>query len=240
MKNMHISSPSSTACVIVLTSEVTWTHLQRYCFNSCFVKNRAKFDLCIAFNGNPSAEALAILSELTPDHLIIRPNAGMDPAALDVCIKHLPAYEYVITLHDDHWFSDDAWFEQLHTLMQMDASAAAYGNLVTSCPYNSSEFEVFFDIVSATIGYENYHNSEFPCYLQGMAGIFRKSTIDLLLSLDGIPHTHGNHKKTVEVCERMLSYLLLRHGAILKQIPPGYERYLRHRNHNQPHTDAAT
>lgn len=238
MRGMHISSATSTACVIIITSEVTWRHLQSYCFNACFTNNRTKFDLCIAFNGIPSGEALATLTAQTPEHLIIRPNAGMDPAALDACIKNLPDYEYVIVMHDDHWFSNDTWFEQLYTLMQIDESAAAYGNLVTSCPYNAPEFETFFDIVSTTIGYENYHNSEFPCYLQGMAGIYRKSTIELLLRLDGVPHTHGNNKKVVEVCERMLSYLLLRHGAVLKQIPPGYELYLRHQHHNQFYADA--
>lgn len=238
MRKIHFSSPSSDVCVIVLTSEVTWTHLSTYCFNSNFVKSRSKFDLCVAFNGEPTNDALAFLAEQNANHAIIRPNFGMDPAALDECLKNLPSYEYYIVLHDDHWFSHDKWFEYLLILMKEDPTVAAYGNLVTSCPYSSPEYEKFFDIVSSVIGYEGYGNAEFNCFLQGMAGIFRRSAIEQLLLLDGVPHTHGNHKKTVEVCERLFSYAMLRHGAIFKQIPPGYELYLRHRHHNHSMAEA--
>lgn len=237
MSFKQISSAGSTTCVIVLTSEPTWEHLRSYCFNSFFIKNRTKFDLCIAFNGIPSAEASMLLSSQQPEHVIIRPNHGMDPAALDECIKNIPLYNFYIVLHDDHWFSHDAWLEQLLTLMQTDATATAYGNLVTSCPYKSQAFDTFFEMVSTVTGYEDYHISEFSCYLQGMAGIFRGSAIKQLLALDGVPHTHGNNKKVVEVCERLLSYLLLNNGAVLKQIPPGYELYLRHRDHNKAAAD---
>lgn len=231
MTKMKRERSRNNAVVVVISSERTWHNLTRFCFNEHFCANRNKFDLCVTFNGDAS-ESLSIISPLRPEHLFQRPNLGRDPAALDFALKALPIYEYYIILHDDHWFHVPHWFDYLTALLQDDVSADAYGNLIAS--YNSEAFEASFNLVSSVIMNDRgYGANMFPHFLQGMAGIFRGRAIQWLLQRDGVPHTHGNDYKAGEVCERLFSYLLLDEGMILKQIPPGYELYLRHRDHNQ-------
>lgn len=231
MTKMKRERSRNNAVVVVISSERTRHNLTRFCFNEHFRANRNKFDLCVTFNGDAS-ESLSIISPLRPEHLFQRPNLGRDPAALDFALKALPIYEYYIILHDDHWFHVPHWFDYLTALLQEDVSADAYGNLIAS--YNSEAFEASFNLVSSVIMNDHgYGANMFPHFLQGMAGIFRGRAIQWLLQRDGVPHTHGNDYKAGEVCERLFSYLLLDEGMILKQIPPGYELYLRHRDHNQ-------
>lgn len=233
MIEMKIGKPLNSVVVVVISSECTWRHLGTYCFNEQFRANRNRFDLCVTFNGDVS-EALSFISQLNPEFLLRRPNQGMDPAALDVTLKSLPGYEYYIVLHDDHWFHSRGWFNYLTGLLQADTGADAYGNLVTCGSYKTDIFDTFFDLVSNIImDDDRYHANMFPSYLQGMAGIFRGRAIQKLIERDGVPHTHHNNKKNAEVCERLFSYVLLDERMTLKQIPPGYELYLRHRDHNQ-------
>lgn len=219
--------------VIVISSERTWLNLVTYCFNEHFCANRSRFDLCVTFNGDAS-ESLSIISKLHPEQLLQRPNLGRDPAALDFALKTLPIYEYYIILHDDHWFHVPDWLDYLTGLLEHDASADAYGNLTPSSSYNSNGFKDSFDLVSSVIMNDSSYSAQmYPHFLQGMAGIFRGATIQKLLRYDGIPHTHGNDYAAGAICERLFSYILLNESMTLKQIPPGYELYLRHRDHNQ-------
>jgi hypothetical protein len=218
---------------IVISSECTWRHLMKYCFNINFQVNRNKFDLCVVFNGNIS-EAISYITKFNPEYLLQRPNLGMDPAALDYALKVLPSYEYYIILHDDHWFHTPDWFDYLTGLLMNDSAVGAYGNLVTYCPYQSEVFDNFFWQISTILMNDNrYSNFMHPYYLQGMAGIFRRLVFDKFNQYDGVPHIHSNGKKTVEVLERLFSYLLLNNKIVIKQIPPGFELYLRHRDHNK-------
>lgn len=228
-----IAATGKSTVVIVISSERTWRNLATYCFNDQFRINRHRFDLCVTFNG-ALAEALPIVNSSNPEYLYQRPNFGMDPAALDFTLKALPEYEQYLVLHDDHWFHTPQWFDYLTQLLHEDPTADVYGNLVTSCTYNSEAFDAFFDLVSGVIT-DNpaLRSGAFPYYLQGMAGIFRGKAVQSLLQCDGLPHTHCNNKKTIEVCERLFSYQLLYARMNLKQIPPGYELFLRHRDHNQ-------
>ena len=64
-----------------------------------------------------------------------------------------------------------------------------------------------------------------------MAGVYRREPIEALLQSDGVPHIHRNDKEVGEGCERLLSFLLLKLGFKLAQIPPGYEMTLRHKDY---------
>ncbi|HEX9023092.1 MAG TPA: hypothetical protein VF799_04550 [Geobacteraceae bacterium] len=228
---MKLELSRHNVVVVVLSSERTWHNLARFCFNEHFCANRNRFDLCVVFNGDVS-ESFPIISPLQPEHLLQRPNLGRDPAALDFALKALPIYEYYVILHDDHWFHAPSWFDYLTGLLREDGSADAYGNLIAS--YHSTVFEASFNLVCSVIMNDDRYSADmFPHFLQGMAGIFRGRAIQWLLQRDGVPHTHGNDYSAGEVCERLFSYLLLNEGMVLKQIPPGYELYLRHRDHNR-------
>ncbi|BCS55995.1 hypothetical protein [Geobacter sp. SVR] len=219
--------------VVVITSERTWHNLARYCFNGHFRASRDRVDLCIVFNGNVSI-SLSQAALLDPEYLLQRPNVGRDPAALDFALKTLPQYEYYLVLHDDHWFHVPHWLDYLIRLLDEDDSVDAYGNLITTCPYGSGSFESSFEQFCRVIMNDSRYSAEmFPHFLQGMAGIYRGRAIRRLLQRDGVPHTHTNDYKAGEVCERLFSYVLMDEGMVLKQIPPGYELYLRHRDHNQ-------
>ena len=210
----------------VVTSEKTWHHLDRYCFNDNFIENRPLFDLAVVFNGKDS-EGIKYVNNFLPEYLFVRPNASLDPAAFDFLIKNIPVYERYILLHDDHWFIDKNWFHTINVLMNLHEEVDVRGNLVKSDinkPLNSL-------LISSILGCAEYQPENFPYFLQGLAGLFKGKVIEAILKLDGIPHIHNNNKEVAQVCERIFSFILLKEGFIFAQIPPGYEKYLKHRDY---------
>lgn len=222
------SNRTAKTLVCVVTSEATWPNLARYCFNHSFKMNRRAFDLAIVCNG-ASSDALAYVQSCMPDHLITRPNLGFDLAGFNALLHTVPLHQYdrFILLHDDHWFAEDDWFICLSNLADTHPDIDVFGNLL-DC--SEDKLVEHFEIVSRILGYGRYLEPMAPVFVQGVAGLFTRRAIDVWLQADGIPHIHNNLKNVAEICERLASFMLYDAGCNFMQIPPGFQRYLRHRD----------
>ena len=215
--------------VCVVTSERTWRNLLHYCFNHAFKAQRHRFHLAVACNGASDAFN-GYLNSLEPDYLIQRRNLGFDLAAFDSLLKAIPVehYDAFILLHDDHWFDDERWFDNLSALAENHPDVDIFGNLLDcSC----DKLVEHFEIISRILGYGRHMDNPSPVFAQGVAGLFTRRAVELWLENDGIPHIHNNLKNVAEVCERLASFILYEAGCTFMQIPPGFQRYLHHGNH---------
>jgi hypothetical protein len=219
--------PSTVVCVS--TSERTWHALERFCFNSVFRVQRQRFVLAVGFNGH-DADGLRYLESIHPEHLFVRPNTGHDLANFDNVLKRLPSFDRYILLHDDHWFYDPLWFDVLTELQAGHREIDIWGNLVGHDV--TGEFLGYYSTIARALGYDELVDRVFPHFLQGLAGVFSRRAIDIVLAMDGIPHLHRSIQTAAQVCERLFSGLLLDRGLRFGQIPPGYELYLMHRDHS--------
>ncbi len=218
-----------TTVVCVVTSERTWRNLLRYCFNHAFKAQRHRFHLAVACNGVIDAFS-GYMAGLKPDYLVQRRNLGFDLAAFDTLLKQIPVerYDSFILLHDDHWFDDELWFDKLSTLAANHPDVDIFGNLL-DCSHD--KLVEHFEIVSRILGYGRYMDDPAPVFAQGVAGLFTRRAVDHWLEHDGIPHIHNNLKNVAEICERLASFILYEAGCSFMQIPPGFQRYLRHGEH---------
>jgi len=229
MQRLSEQTSRHTTVVCVATSEATWRNLSKYCFNYAFKSQRPRFDLALVCNG--SSDGLhSYIKSLQPDYYLERANLGFDLAAFDALLKLLPQGRYrdFLLLHDDHWFEDDTWFDSLLQLADAQPDIAVFGNLI-DC--SEDKLVQHFEIISRVLGYGRYLDEPSPVFTQGVAGLYRSSAIDIWLRHDGIPHIHNNLKNLAEVCERLASFMLYHEGCSFMQIPPGYEAFLRHRDH---------
>lgn len=215
--------------VCVSASERTWKSLERYCFNAAFRAQRNRIVLAVGFNGHDT-DAFRYLESLAPEYLFVRPNTGHDLANFDNLLKRLPAFDRYILLHDDHWFYDPGWLDVLGRLADDHPSIGAWGNLAGFDV--DGEFLAYYTQFARSLGFEEMVGKTFPQFLQGLAGMYCRKTVDVILGMDGIPHLHRNVQVAAQACERLFSGLLLDQGVIFGQIPPGYELYLMHRDHS--------
>lgn len=215
-----------TTLVCVATAAHRWEIMKNYCFNQYFRNNREFFDLCVVFNGY-DADSLRCTLELSPEHLVLRENLGMDQAAFDHCIKNIRDYDTYVLLHDDHWFVDDNWFHMLHNALYSN-DVDVIGNIVSPGYINKP---LNYEVVADVLGYSSLQPHSFPCFLQGLAGFYNRKAIDCLRASGGVPWGKTNTREVASICERIHSFILLSHGMKFAQIPPGYEKYLRHREH---------
>ena len=234
-----MSLQNNHTIVCIATSEATWPNLIRYCFNHSFKANRGRFDLAIVCNGS-SDDFKAYIQPLKPDFFLNRLNLGFDLAGFDALLRTIPAkqYDHFILLHDDHWFADEAWFDTLLNLSTEHPDIDIFGNLL-DC--SEDKLVEHFEIVSRILGYGQYLEPMPPVFAQGVAGLFTRRAIKNWQQADGIPHIHNNLKNVAEICERLASFILYTAGCSFMQIPPGFQRYLRHGNHishclEAPHT----
>ena len=188
--------------------------------------NRKKFDLCVVFNGH-DPNSLQKTLHLSPEFLVVRENIGMDQAAFDYCVKTIRDYDTYVLIHDDHWFVDDDWFELLNNLLHTN-DVDVLGNLVSPGHINQPPN---YEIVADVLGYASFKPYQFPCFLQGQAGFYKKRALDCLRANGGVPWGKTNTREVASICERLHSFILLSNGMKFAQIPPGYEKYLRHREH---------
>ncbi len=212
--------------VCIATAADRWDIMEKYCFNQYFRVNRQLFDLCVVFNGSDPGSVRRTL-DLAPEHLVIRENVGMDQAAFDYCIKNIRHYRTYIFIHDDHWFVDGNWFQLLHGLLYSN-DVDVIGNVVAPGHVNKP---ASYDVVADVLGYSALAPHLFPCFLQGQAGIYNRKAIDCLLANGGVPWGKTNTREVASICERIHSFIMLSNGIKVGQIPPGYEKYLRHREH---------
>ncbi len=226
---MNGSCPDKKPLVCVATSEATWRNLLRHCFNHPFKVNRSRFDLAIVCNGS-SHDLAACIQTFKPDYFLSRPNLGFDLAGFDALLRHIPAEQYdrFILLHDDHLFEDEDWFETLSHLADNNPDIDIFGNLL-DC--STDKLVEHFEIVSRILGYGRYLEPMPPVFAQGVAGLFSRRAIEIWRQADGIPHIHNNLKNVAEICERLASFILYANGCSFMQIPPGFQRYLRHGDH---------
>jgi len=221
--------PDKKPLVCVATSEATWTNLVRYCFNHSFKANRNRFDLAVVCNG-VTEDASTYIKTFKPDYFLSRPNLGFDLAGFDALLRHVPSerYERFILLHDDHWFEDEDWLETLLQLADKNPDIDVFGNLL-DC--STDKLVEHFEIVGRILGYGRYLEPMPPVFTQGVAGLFSRRAIEVWRQADGIPHIHNNLKNVAEICERLASFMLYANGCSFMQIPPGFQRYLRHGSH---------
>jgi hypothetical protein len=214
--------------VCVATSEATWPNLMRYGFNHHFKINRARFDLAVVCNGDSSAFK-GFVDALRPEFLLTRLNLGFDLAGFDALLKYIPVekYERFILLHDDHWFDDRDWFDTLLKLSDQNPDIDIFGNLL-DC--SEDKLVEHFEIVSRILGYGRLLDPMPPVFVQGVAGLFTRKAVEAWQQADGIPHIHNNLKNLAEICERLASFILYKDGCGFMQVPPGFQRYLRHRD----------
>lgn len=215
--------------VCVVTSEATWRNLARFCFNHPFKLSRHRFALAVVCNG-ASDPSMAYLQTFKPDYFINRPNYGFDLAGFDALLRQVPTdqYDRFILLHDDHWFEDEDWFETLSHLADNNPDVDVFGNLL-DC--STDKLVEHFEIVSRILGYGRYLEPMPPVFTQGVAGVFSRRAVEIWRQTDGIPHIHNNLKNVAEICERLASFILYANGCNFMQIPPGFQRYLRHGSH---------
>jgi len=210
----------------IATAPNRWHIMEKYCFNENFRVNRDKLDLCVVFNGY-DVDSMRNTLDLAPEHLVVRENYGMDQAAFDYCVKTFKDYETYILVHDDHWFVDANWFDYLHQVLYGN-DVDVLGNLVTPGWINKPET---YDVVADVLGFSHFDPRNFPCFMQGQSGIYKKKAIDCLRANGGVPHGRTNTRDVASICERLHSFILLSNGIKFAQIPPGYEKYMRHREH---------
>jgi len=224
-----VPQPAKSVLVCVATSEATWPNLVRYCFNHQFKVNRERFDLAIVCNGS-SDDFKAYVQSFKPDHFLCRLNLGFDLAGFDALLRTVPVekYERFILLHDDHWFADEAWFDTLMTLAATNQDIDVFGNLL-DC--SNDKLVEHFEFVSRILGYGRYLEPMPPVFVQGVAGIYSSRAVETWQKADGIPHIHNNLKNVAEVCERLASFILYHAGYSFMQIPPGFQKFLRHSGH---------
>lgn len=224
--NQHNVPERTVVCVA--TSEATWHNLSRYCFNHAFKLNRQRFDLALVCNGSPDRFA-GYLQSFQPDYFLTRLNRGYDLAGFDALLRLIPVEQYanVILLHDDHWFSDEHWFDTLMQLAADNPEIAVFGNLL-DC--SEDKLVEHFEIVSRILGYGRYMDNMAPVFAQGVAGLFRQTAVKVWQAEDGLPHIHNNLKNMAEICERLASFMLYDAGCGFMQLPPGFQQYLRHRD----------
>lgn len=219
----------ATTVVCVSSSERTWRNLERYCFNAAFRSRRQEIALAVGFNGH-DADAFRLIEAYEPEYLFARPNTGHDLANFDNILKRLPAYDRYILLHDDHWFYDPQWLPVLENLARSRPEVGVWGNLVRMDLHG--EFLAYYTELARMLGYEEMAGKSFPHFLQGLAGMYSRATVETLLAMDGIPHLHRSVQVAAQACERLFSGLLLDRGVTFGQIPPGFELYLLHRDHS--------
>lgn len=213
--------------VCVAASSVTWTHLKKFCFNRNFLKNRSGFDLAVVLNGE-NIEAQIFINGFQPDYLLTRPNTGIDSAAFDFLLKRIPEYKHYVLLHDDHWFRDDRWLDTLRGLVSSDDAAYQIWGNIYDIPQKILDDTQKIHHIAEILGYQDLNINDHKHFVQGYAGLYSGLAIKKILELDGIPHIHGNNRKTTQVLERLFSFMLMDMGFELKQIPPGFEQYLMH------------
>ncbi|MDD2850972.1 MAG: hypothetical protein PHY09_03615 [Desulfuromonadaceae bacterium] len=225
---MTTSCVQEKVIICIATSEATWPNLLRYCFNHHFKANRERFDLAIVCNGSSSAFS-GFIESIRPDYFLGRLNLGFDLAAFDALLKYIPVdrYDRYILLHDDHWFDDVDWFDTLLNLSNKNPNIDIFGNLL-DC--SEGKLVEHFEIASRILGFGRLLDPIPPVFVQGVAGLFTRKAITAWQQADGIPHIHNNLKNMAEVCERLASYVLYDAGCWFMQIPPGFQRYLRHRD----------
>jgi hypothetical protein len=221
-----ISRKKTIVCVV--TSEATWPNLLRYCFNHHFKAQRERFELAVVCNGSASAFS-GFVQALKPDYFFVRPNFGFDLAAFDFLLKNVQAdnFQNFIFLHDDHWFDDGDWLDTLFGLTQQNSEIDIFGNLL-DC--TEGKLVEHFEIASRILGYGRLLDPIPPVFVQGVAGLFTRKAVTAWQQADGIPHIHNNLKNMAEICERLASFILYEAGCRFMQIPPGFQRYLRHRD----------
>ena len=212
--------------VCIATAPNRWEIMAKYCFNDHFRRHRDQFDICLIMNGQ-DPQAIRNVQELSPEYVYERENLGMDQAAFDYALKHLPAYETYVLIHDDHWFVDADWFPKLHGMLHA-GEFDVLGNLVAPAHLNKP---VNYDAVADTLGFASFDLRAFPCFLQGQAGFYNRRAIDCVLRHGGVPWGRTNTREVASTCERLHSFIMLSNGIKLGQMPPGYELYMRHREH---------
>ncbi len=205
-----------------------WDKMKKYCFNSAFRHHRDKFDLCVVLNGGHEQTAQFIQEYLEPEYLVVRENTGLDQGAFDTAIKTARGYETYILMHYDHHFSDYNWFTFLHNRLY-ELKCDVLGNIVRP---STKHLPIDFDEVAKGLGYGELEPGKFEGFIQGCAGFYKGAVIKFLLDRGGIPHAKEDNRNIACICERLLSFLLLQHGFLLDQIPPGYEQYLYHAEHS--------
>ncbi len=210
--------------VLVVTSEKSWQKLSTHCFNENFTRNRAAFDLAVVFNGFDAA-GVEYVKKFKPEYFFTRPNVGLDLAGFDFLIKNvkLENYKTFLFLHDDHYFIDDRWPLLLHDILQAN-DVDVLGNIID----RSAAVPNNFRVMSYVLGYAEYQLEKFPYFLQGLAGIYKKKAIEVMVAHDGIPHFHSRNRELSFVAERLHSFVLLGDGIKFGQIPPGCQEYLIH------------
>ena len=216
---------SSVVCIAAHAG--AWTGMQRFCFSPTMLACRELFDLCMVLNGHDEPMIAAINASVSPELLVVRENTGLDQGAFNAAIQHATGYDTYVLLHYDHWFADPDWFPTLHRLLY-DSDCDVIGNLVQPSTF---VMPIEYYVVTGVLGYRDLKPELFDGFLQGGAGMYKADAIQCLLDQGGIPFGKANDRPIAAVCERLMSFILMDHGMTLGQIPPGYEKYLRHAEH---------
>ncbi len=224
---MTIMTDKRDSVVCIAAHAKTWDMMKKYCFNAAFRHHRDQFDLCVVVNGGDALEGQTIQDYLAPEYLVLRENTGLDQGAFDAGIKRAQGYDTYILMHYDHHFSDYNWFPYLHDLLHT-SEYDVIGNIVTP---PTKHLPDDYAIVAEGLGFGHLKPENFPGFLQGCAGFYKKTAIQCLLDHGGLPRGLDNNRNVACICERLQSFIMLHDGLRFGQIPPGYEKYLRHAEH---------
>ncbi|MBM3839031.1 MAG: hypothetical protein FJ398_13895 [Verrucomicrobia bacterium] len=213
-------------CVCVATSEKTWPRNDLMTLNSAFFAAREQFDLAIIHNGEITPQAEAYFSRLPIDQLLPRENVGHEGGAFTEAIRRLPAYEWYLFLHDDHWFWRPDWGQQILPLLE-HRERTCFGNLVTMKFHWDEECNVLAQAWNFALAPAEYI---FPM-LQGMAGFHPRSAIEVFLNHGGVPHLDYRKQEfqgLTHFTELSFSLFLIQAGFHFEPLPGGFEYLLMH------------
>jgi hypothetical protein len=213
-------------CVCVATSEQTWRRNEIMTFNAAFFTAKELFDLAVVHNGQVTPPAETYFRSVPIDHFLPRENVGNEGGAFTEAIERLPAYEWYLFLHDDHWFWQRDWCEQILRVLE-HRDRTCFGNLVTMKFHWDEECNALCERWNFVLAPADY---VFPM-LQGMAGLHPRSAIEIFLKHGGVPHLDYRQdafRGLNHFTELAFSLFLIHAGFSLESLPGGFEYFLLH------------
>lgn len=208
----------------IISSEKTWGNFLKFGFNNRLKKYRNELDLAVVLNGY-QPQAVEMFNEFSPQHFFLRPNLGFDTAAIAYLIDLLPEYEYYIIMHDDHWFSDDSWLDNIKNLINANTGIDIWGNILIQEPMpHFKEYCNHFNL-------PNLAANNYDRFLHGMSGVFNYKAVRSLKEFK-IPYMMNMEKEKAFLGERMFSRIIELLKLNMSQFPEGIFNFFMHGEEN--------
>jgi tetratricopeptide (TPR) repeat protein len=165
------------------------------------------------------------LSRFHPDYFLLRENLGFDAASISQAIELFPLYEHTLIMHDDHWFDDENWLDEIR-LFWNDSKTDIWGNVLFGKVLED------FPEYCKSLGREEYIKDNYLSYLHGMAGLFNRRGIETLKRV-GIPFKNTPSKDDANLGERFFTSVLYNNDLYVSDFPSGKYNFFMHKGRNK-------